>query len=156
MMNLANRSQLHSCWKLVANILQAKVGKESSQVDLSPAPSPPLLVLNVFLLFSAEFEVLIPRTPLVYVAFLDSDLFLRWFCDAVWSWRTGTTRVSGSGGYWPALRERLGPIELMVLSGHAQERDWREALIGCEQQGRVCSFVSTFSGSGWSSKTDWS
>lgn len=99
------------CWKPAANILQAKVGKESSQVGLSPALSlPPTHTscprhinihqdLNALKLFSAEFEVSNPERRPSYGAFLDSDLFLRWLCDAVRSWRTGTTRVSGSGGY---------------------------------------------------------
>lgn len=36
--------------------------------------------------------------------FLDSDLFRRWFCNTSSSSGTGTTRVSGSAGYWPNRR----------------------------------------------------
>lgn len=37
-------------------------------------------------------------------AFLDSDLFRRWYCESSSSSVTGNTWVSGSDGYWPAWR----------------------------------------------------
>lgn len=79
-----------------------RLNEFSNEVEVS---NPVLFVYNVHKSnIKTQVEQGKEEYGLSYDVFLDGDLFLRWFCDAASSSRTGITRVPGSGGYWPARR----------------------------------------------------